>query len=295
MTDAFFTDREFGGAPRASELIDARLWGGLHALIETRIDDGSFGFRFPAICTDAGRRPFGCDRHAFAQMLEAEVPTISWPLDAREVPDTFVVLDLLDFCGLAVGQPIRGSWHGFFDHYHIGWDREAGLDGFVREVNRLLARNGVAFEMTPAGSMRRMLPDALRSSLLDARFATGDAETDRLLEVARARILAPRPDDRNDGLEKLWDAFERIKTLEPGSDKRRTAEAMLDRAARPGSGFRAMLSHEADALTRIGNSHRIRHSEVAQEPLETLLQIDYLFTRLFGFLHLLLKASGRAA
>lgn len=49
------------------------------------------------------------------------------------------------------------------------------------------------------------------------------------------------------------------------------------------------------ALTRLGNTHRIRHSETNQEPLETALQIDYLFTRLFAFLHFVLKAGGRAA
>lgn len=49
------------------------------------------------------------------------------------------------------------------------------------------------------------------------------------------------------------------------------------------------------ALTCLGNTHRIRHSETNQEPLETALQIDYLFTRLFAFLHFVLKAGGRAA
>ncbi len=73
------------------------------------------------------------------------------------------------------------------------------------------------------------------------------------------------------------------------------ADAMLDYAARPGSQLRASLATEADALTNIGNTHRIRHSETWQEPLETSLQVDYLFTRLFAFIYLQLKASDRAA
>ena len=63
----------------------------------------------------------------------------------------------------------------------------------------------------------------------------------------------------------------------------------------PGSKLRASLSAEADALTKIGNTHRIRHSETSQEPLETTAQIDYLFTRLFAFVYFILKASNRAA
>ena len=295
MTDDYFTDREFGTVPRATEYIDERLWGGLHSLVETRLDDGSFGFRFPQACPDSGKRPCGCDRTAFSKTLEAEVPAIAWPLRAHELPDTPVILDLLEFCARAVGQPIEGSWHSFFDHYHLMWDRASGLAAFIADVNRLLARNGVAFEMTAEGKIQRLLPAALRVALLQARFLTGDPETDRLLETARLRILSPRIEDRGDGLEKLWDAFERIKTLEPGNDKRLTADAMLNYAARPDSKLRASLGIEAEALTKIGNTHRIRHSEVWQEPLETPLQVDYLFTRLFAFIYLQLKASNRAA
>src|SRR5260370_34129934 len=84
-----------------------------------------------------------------------------------------------------------------------------------------------------------------RSSLADTigwmLFQTGDAETDRLLEAARRRILSPKPEDRQDALEKLWDAFERLKTLEPGANKREQADALLDRVAAPGSAFRQAL------------------------------------------------------
>ncbi|OYT68309.1 MAG: hypothetical protein CFK52_15325, partial [Chloracidobacterium sp. CP2_5A] len=97
-------------------------------------------------------------------------------------------------------------------------------------------------------------------------FRTGDAETDRLLEAARKLILAPDVDRRRDALEKLWDAFERLKALEPGPDKRAQAEALLDRAAGPAAPrLRALVGEEAKALTDIGNSFRIRHSETSQE------------------------------
>ncbi|MDB5580848.1 MAG: hypothetical protein JWR80_6024 [Bradyrhizobium sp.] len=295
MSHTYFTDREYGSAPRATEVIDERLWGGLHSLIETRLSDASFGYRFPEACSDKGRGHYGCDHMAFARMLEAEVPQMGWPPRINQLPDTPVILDLLEFCALAVGQPRQGSWHDYYDHYHLSWNRDAGLSAFVIEVNRLLARNGLAFELTAEGKIQRLLPVPLREALVQARFASGDAETDRLLEAARLRILAPKHDDRSDGLEKLWDAFERIKTLEPGNDKRLTADAMLNRAARPDSRLRHALGLEAAALTQIGNNHRIRHSEVSQEPLETPLQIDYLFTRLFAFIYLQLRASGRAA
>ena len=288
----YFTDREYGERPRTTDVIDGRLWSGFYILIDTRIGDSSFGYRFPYQCPD-GRGPCGCDSHAFGCVLSAEVPGTEWPLSHAETPETPMLLDVLEFCASAVGDPIQGSYHSFFDHHHLNWDRQSGLARFVADVNLLFARNGIAYELTDEGQARRVLPQPLGEALRRTLFTTGDTETDRLLEVARDRIFMPKADERQDALEKLWDAFERLKTLEPGSDKRAQAEALLDRAAVRGSKFRNVLGEEAAALTKIGNSFRIRHSETTQENLSSLEQVDYLFGRLFSFIRMILKATGR--
>jgi len=288
----YFSDREYGERPRTIGVIDERLWGGLHSLIDTRLGDGAFGYRFPEQCPD-GYGPCGCDRLALTRVLRAEVPFVEWPVSHSELPETSAILDILEFCAAAVGQPIEGSYYSFFGHHHLSWDREAGLTRFVGEVNLLFARNGVAYELTMGGQAHRLLPQPLADALSRTEFTTGDAETDRLLEIARRRIALPKSDDRVEALEKLWDAFERLKTLEPGPDKRAQAEALLDRAAAPGSNFRLLLAEEAAALTKIGNGFRIRHSETTQELLTSLDQVDYLFGRMFSFIRMVLRATGR--
>jgi hypothetical protein len=292
--DEYYTEREYGFRPQTSELIDERCWGGLLSLIRTRLGDASFGFRFPQQCPDS---PISCDADegAFRMTLEAEIPWIEWPLRADTVPDAPVVLDLLEFCATAIGNPEQGGWHEFFRHYHLTWDRAAGLARFVADANLIFRRNGVAFELDPKGKARRILPDSLNEALQWARFATGDAEADRLLEAARARIFDPKVDGRRDGLEKLWDAFERIKTLEPSADKKASISALLDRVAGTDSRMRAELETEAKALTRIGNTFRIRHSEVTQERIAQVETIDWLFGRMYSFVFLLLRATGRAS
>lgn len=288
----YYTDREYGARPPSIDTIDERLWAGVYSLIQTRIGDGSFGLRFPEQCPD-GNGPCGCDEQAFRQVLGAEVPWIEWPLSPTAVPDTPVILDLLEFCARAVGEPIQGAYHSFFRHHHLSWGREAGLGRFVADVNMLFRRNALAFEITPAGEARRLLPAPLADTIGWALFQTGDGETDRLLEAARRRILSPKPEDRKDALEKLWDAFERLKTLEPGANKREQADALLDRVATAGSAFRQALAREATELTSIGNSFRIRHSEVTQEVLTSADQVDYLFTRMFAFVRIVLRGTGR--
>ena len=86
-----------------------------------------------------------------------------------------------------------------------------------------------------------------------------------------------------------------MKTLEHGADKRAQADALLDRAASPGTRMRDALAEEARALTAIGNSLRIRHSEVTQEMIDRSEQLDWLFVRIFSLVRLLLLASGRSA
>ena len=203
-----------------------------------------------------------------------------------------MIFDMLEFLHEKVGRPIQGSHHGYFQHYHLSFDQEAGQLDFADAVNQVFARNGIAFELTESGMVRRLLPEHLGGFLHSLAFHTGDDETDRLLEYARKTITLPDLERRRDGLEKLWDAFERMKTLEPGADKRVTAEAMLNRVA-AGPVFRAALGEEAKALTTAGNTLRIRHSEVSQEFLATSDQVDYLYFRMFSFLRLLLRASGR--
>lgn len=289
----YWTDREYGERPRTQDDIDDRVWGGLRTLVQTGLSDGSFGYRFPERCPD-GSALCGCDEHAFVGMLRAEVPGTEWPLPRQERPATSVILDVLEFCASAIGKPIRGFHHDYHRHHHLTWDREAGLARFVSNVNVVFARNGVAYELAEDGQARRLLPQPLGNALRGAIFKTGDPETDGLLEAARRRILLPKPEDRRDALEKLWDAFERLKTLEAGADKRAQAEALLDATGVERTRFRALLGAEAMALTHIGNTFRIRHSETTQEILSSPEQVDYLFGRMFSFVWMVLKATGRA-
>ena len=288
----YWTDREYGKQPPKAEEIGERVWDGLQSRIETGITDGSFGYRFPQECPDGGAA-FGCDSMAFGNVLKAEIPWIDWPRGLQDTPATPVILDVLEFCAAAYGKTIQGGYHDFFHHHHLSWDREAGLARFVADVNLILHRNGIAYELNAEGEARRLLPQPLANEVRWALFQTGDLETDRLLEAARQRIALPKEEDRRDALEKLWDGFERLKTLESGSDKRIQAEAMLNRAAPPGTGFRQILGEDAVALTKIGNRFRIRHSEVDQESVNSPEAIDYLFGRMFGFVRLVLKSTGR--
>jgi hypothetical protein len=290
MSSDYFSDRERGPRPRTAEEITEPAWGGLVALVWTLVDSGALGIDFPDTCPD-GYGASGTDSRALSLALQAEIPEISWPLNPEERPQTLAILDLLEFVHRHVSQPVEGSFHSFFNHSHLSFNREPGQHEFRERANRILARNGIAFDINADGRVVRLAPPVLREELVSAVFATGDAELDVLLESARQKFLSPDPSVRREALEKLWDAWERTKTLDDARDKKASVKALLA-AASSEKTLRDALEAEAREVTRIGNTFRIRHSEASQIPIESSQQIDYLFHRLFALIQLLLRSRA---
>lgn len=287
----YFSERELGARPRIVEEISQGVWGGLVAIINPRISDDSFGYRFPEECPD-GNNICGCDLNSLSLSLAAEILGISLPLDASRTPPTLAVLDLLEFCHRAIGKPVKTEYHSYFRHHHLHFEPEEGQAAFRDDINRIFSRNGIAYELRPDGLIVRLAPEVLRETLASAIFRTGDNELDSLLNAARAKYLDPNPTIRKESLEKLWDAWERLKTIEPGSNKKASIIALLNKVAREPT-FREALGREASELTDIGNTFRIRHSETTQVPLGINEHVDYLFHRLFALIMLFLRTTGR--
>jgi len=282
----YFSDRERGPRARTAEQIPATAWGGFVALLRSLLENGAVGVDFPDMCYDGYGR-VGADQQAFTLALQGEIPEVAWPLDPSAQPSDLTILDLVEFCHRHVARPIKGQYHSFFQHSHLTFDRDAGKEEFRERVNRILARNGVAFELGADGRVIRLAPSVLRESLAVGTFNTGDDELDALLTSARAKFFSPDIAQRREALEKLWDAWERAKTLRIPTDKRASADALLREAAEE-ENFRGALEIEARELTRIGNTFRIRHSEKSQISLAESEHVDYLFHRLYSLIRLVL-------
>jgi len=288
----YFSDRELGPRPQVEEEISQRAWGGMVATINRRVADGSFGYYYPDDCPD-GEGVCGCNEYILSKALEAEIPDITWPLDPDNVPPTLTVLDVLEFCHRAVGEPIKLKFHSFFNHHHLDFDHEKGQAIFREDINRIFSRNGLAYELCSDGYIKRLAPEVLRDDIKSAVFFTGDDKLNQLLNDAIAKYLDPDLKVRQESLEKLWDAWERLKTIEPGIDKKASVRVLLDRVANEPT-FRDTIEREAKELTRIGNTFEIRHSETDKAPLKKSEYVDYLFHRLFAFIRLVLKTTKRS-
>ena len=293
MSAEYFSDSEVGPRPRTKEDIGEKAWKGVFALIQAGIEDGSFGFKYPETCPD-GAGPIGTDRNMFWAAAQGDIPDLKLPVDPSEVPPYLVVLDLIQFCFGSIGKPLQRKWHSYFDHTHLDFLQEDGQKIFLESINRIFARQGIAYELISNGEIKRLGPEILRESLANTLFHTGDAKLDNLLELARKKFFNPDLTVREESLEKLWDAWERIKTLEaPSDDKKKSIANLLDKVS-SNKGFKDILNEEGQILTNVGNHFHIRHFETDKVPLEGSEQIDYLFSRLFALIYFLLRKTGRA-
>ena len=311
MTVLYYSEREGGERPRDNNEISRAAWGGVQALISSRIKDGSFGSGFPDTCEDYNSVSIGTDADALQKAMQAEIPDLQgdpsqdtsdswgismtpspWQLAPEDMPRTPAVLDMIEFCWRHISKPVSRDYHSFFKHDHLHFDDQSvrrGRREFREDINRIFRRNGIAYELTGEGNIERLVPPVLQE-LVTAHFQTGDSELDQMLETARRKFLDPHVETRREALGSLWGAWERLKTLGEGQNKRAQITALLDATAgSPAPKFREALEREARELTWIGNSLQIRHSETNQEKITKDEHIDYLFYRLLSLIRLILQ------
>lgn len=286
-----FSERAGFRQPRVKEELDDPSKLALIALVSAKIDENWFGVSFPFECQD-GSGNAGCS----SQKLKAAMDgyKLIWPDDCQgqgQVPEDHHVFDLVEFSYEYVALPNAYDFHSYWRHSHYTYDQDKGREQFAAEVNRIFERQGLAFELVN-GEVTRIAPTGLQEALARTVFKTGDNILDQLLDTAREKFLNRAVSVRKEGLEKLWAAWERVKTIEPGKDKKWQAKALLDKASKEPN-LRARLEKEAAELTEIGNNFMIRHTETTKTPINESAHVDYLFHRMFAMIRLLLKSSGR--
>lgn len=223
--------------------ISGRTWGFLPLVRE----------RLPLICEDS-EAVCGCDLRAFGLALAAEIPDLDWPFDDRVLPPTLAALDLLEFTHRHASEPRQRNYHGFYSHHHLTFNVAEGRAGMRENINRLLARGGMAYELDEDGKIERLASPAVEAQFATELPSTGDEQFDELVQLAIERFRSADIRERREALAPLWDAFERSKTM-LHSDKKEGVKALISRAT-DGADRREveLLEAEMRQLTEIGTS-----------------------------------------
>ncbi|WP_454813015.1 hypothetical protein [Paenarthrobacter nitroguajacolicus] len=287
----FYSDRVNGPTPRIHEqLPEVTSKGLLHLFIAT-IEKNWFAERFPEQCDD-GNGICGTNGVALWSNVQALVPSLEEGKHGGFVYEQTdeVTFDLVEYAAARLSKAENREWHSFMKHHELAFDETAGRTAFREEVNSILHRGGTMFELSPQLQIIRTGTPAVQQVLEQLTPASGDDDLDRLLLHAKELFISRREKDRGLGLDKLWDAFTRLKTVDVQGNKKQSSTVLLENI--DNEAFRQVTSDEMLALTKLGNDFMIRHHETGTHSVPSEAY-DYLFARMGSLIVYLLKVSGR--
>ena len=90
-------------------------------------------------------------------------------------------------------------------------------------------------------------------------------------------------------VEKIWDAFERIKTYYPTLDKKKSAEKIINDISYGNEHIKKMFDNEFKILTNTGNSYRIRHHEINKIDISKELHYKYFYKRCLSLISVIVE------
>ena len=295
MDDSYFSEREGQDAEADRMAIGADFWGGFVSIVAQRLGNGGFAEDFPICCSDTGLA-HDCDRQAVGLRLRAEVRSIDWPLDPFQNVSTLDVLDSAEFFWRHISNVTERKGHssrswGFQHHHFVAFDRAKGREDYRVDVNRLLRRCRHPYTLDESGKVKRRLIPTFQNLVRKGHFRTGDSELDRLLSEACDKFESPDIVVRRESLERLWDAWERLKSMCIPGDKAASVRKLLDDFVSEPQ-LRKIVEADADGLTKLGNALMIRHTEVDKPPITHPQHVDYVFLRLFALITSILNGKG---
>lgn len=165
---------------------------------------------------------------------------------------------------------------------------------FRFQLNAALRRGKGCLALAESGLIVRDADlDMARSAIQEVEDCASEPGLRELVDEAARLFDRGTLEAKALAVEKLWDAFERLKTVYADLKKEQSAELLIDAASAGNSAFREVLEEEFRKLTEIGNGFRIRHHETGQNEISEEAHYDYLFMRCLIAMRLVLIYHDR--
>lgn len=155
-------------------------------------------------------------------------------------------------------------------------------NNFAYEVNVLLENNGFVYRLLGGKFEFRQLH-------LQTKEIIKEEGLKDLINHATTLYSSSNVSDKQIAVEKLWDAFERLKTYHSDLDKKESAEKIVRAISNKNDACKELFDDEFKKLTSIGNQFRIRHHEIGKIGITDNNYYDYFFQRCFALINLALK------
>ncbi|WP_315026319.1 hypothetical protein [Abiotrophia defectiva] len=178
------------------------------------------------------------------------------------------------------------KWVECYDTSEIFWD-------FQEDINEIFSESRLLYKLTDEKKIERIiesnpLVDEIQNDIKMVR----ESGTKELLEEALILYKMPRNLGRNNSVEKIWDALERLKTYYKELDKKTSVNRIVTEMSKGDKNYMDLFENEFNMLTRIGNNFRIRHHETNKIDIIDERYYDYFFNRCISLISLAIKFLG---
>lgn len=154
---------------------------------------------------------------------------------------------------------------------------------FENEINAIFKLNNINVELRN-GEIHSISNKAIG---LDDSTNINEAGLEELIRIAEDLY---NKGNYSYAVEKIWDAFERIKTYYyPTLDKKKSVEKIINDISYGNEHIKKMFDIEFKVLTDIGNSYRIRHHEINKIDISKELHYKYFYKRCLALISVLLE------
>lgn len=266
----------------------------------------NLAWKYPAQCPD-GQGCCGVEYEQLRLDLRYEIPTLYrddadcivapsiqhnvFDGDSQPEYDQYALLDLIEFFAENVRDVVEGGFHSYWGHHHLTCHNSRNVCARFRdEINSIFQKTGLLYELTTDLQVERIIENSPLTPAVESAIATvSETGTRELLQEAILLHRSPYPADIRDAVEKIWDAYERLKTYYTELDKKASAAKIVNDAAGGVEAYSSLFNDEFFALTKIGNNFRIRHHETDKIEIIDVRHYDYFFNRCLSLITLAIQ------
>lgn len=239
------------------------------------------------------------DEQGFITRIKIRIPSlfrdefdrISTPNYGEEF-EQYALLDFIEFIAQNI-RDISEQWNNerYRNYQTIDCYNSSDIfKDFQKEVNEIFTESGLLYELTGEKIVERISENSTLTPGIENNIAAVDEIGIRdLLKDAIVLYKTPYQAARQDSVEKIWDALERLKTYYTTEKKKRSSEKIVYDMANGNDKFIELFNNEFMALTNIGNNYRIRHHETDKIEIIDERYYDYFFNRCLSLIALAIQ------
>lgn len=295
---SYFTERHNLRQPvETTDSMSYEMYWVLYDLCSGYFDN--IAWRFPEECPD-GRGCCGLDLKRLSTSIAFEIPSlfrdqsglVGKPDKYRDdVYDQYALLDFIEFIYDYCRDIKAREWHTFYHHNDLSFgETNFSAKRFRTGINDLFVKTGLNYFLNEDGKIERKTVYSVLSIVgISDLLSVPEKGLRELLDEAISLYKSPEPGSLNNAVEKIWAAFERMKTFYADLDKKNSITKILKNMSGENKDFYELFNNEFDSLTKIGNNFRIRHHETNKVDISDSRYYEYFFNRCLSIISITIK------